>query len=44
MDVFRMDAALDEIHSDYLKSRNKKRFNSITGIKPFCSKTILNIK
>ncbi len=34
MDVFRMDAALDEIRSDYLKSR----------IKPFCSKTILNIK
>ena len=24
MDVFRMDAALDEIRSDYLKSRNKK--------------------
>lgn len=39
-----MDAALDEIRSDYLKSRNKKRFNSCYGIKPFCSKAILSIK
>ena len=39
-----MDVALDEIRSDYLKSRNKKRFNSITGIKPFYSKAILSIK